>query len=66
MASVLRISDLEESLSAAMCKKLGQFHPPRARKMSRISGLADMKKAAAGGDDKKKKQNTLYTGGALS
>ena len=34
--------------------------------MSRISGLADMKKAAAGGDDKKKKQNTLYTGGALS
>ena len=37
--------------------------------MSRISGLADMKKAAGGppaDDKKKKKQNTLYTGGALS
>ena len=35
--------------------------------MSRISGLADIKKAAGGApDDKKKKQNTLYTGGALS
>jgi len=38
-----------------------------AHRMSRISGLADMKKAAGGApDDKKKKQNTLYTGGALS
>ena len=44
------------------------LEPPSTRpQMSRISGLADMKKAAGGApDDKKKKQNTLYTGGALS